>query len=211
MKKNLSIILSVFVLLFCGIVFAYKILIIKHNSESEEKIELVLDETYFSALQKLVTKNSLEKIAEKNNSKIISKNWEYLNLEMPRVLRPKTWIVDGKMKFSTITRDKDLGELELNFCQDVNIDKETLLIKTQLDQACTNILEYNKEVKITPLDNKIQLNLLSKIKISKTIPSFYAKYMDEQVKEHNKKDIENLKNNLISIITEKSPAFIKLK
>jgi len=210
MKKTPLIILFVLVLV-CAIIFAYKTLIIKHNSESEEKIQLVLDEPYFSALKKLITKNSLEKIAEKNNSKITSKNWDYLNLEMPKVLRPKTWVVDGKLKFSTITKDKDLGELELNFCQDVNIDKETLLIKTQLDQPCTNILEYNKEVKITPLDNKIQLDLFSKIKISKAIPSFYVDYMNKQVKEHNKKDIEDLKNNLISIITDKSPVFIKLK
>jgi hypothetical protein len=210
MKKTPLIILFVLVLV-CAIIFAYKTLIIKHNSESEEKIQLVLDEPYFSALKKLITKNSLEKIAEKNNSKITSKNWDYLNLEMPKILRPKTWIVDGKLNFSTITKDKDLGELELNFCQDVNIDKETLLIKTQLDQPCTNILEYNKEVKITPLDNKIQLDLFSKIKISKAIPSFYVDYMNKQVKEHNKKDIEDLKNNLISIITDKSPVFIKLK
>lgn len=210
MKKTSLIILFVFVLV-CGIIFAYKTLIIRHNSESEEKIELVLDESYFSALKKLVTKNSLEKIAEKNNSKITSKSWEYLNLEMPKILRPKTWIVDGKLNFSTKTLDKDLGEMELNFCQNVNVEKENLFIRTYLSKPCTNILEYDKEVKIKPLDNKIQLDLLSKIKISKTIPYFYADYMDKKVKEHNKKDIEELKNNLINIIMDKSSAFIKLK
>lgn len=210
MKKILSIILSICFLLG-GLYSAYKVLFVLHTSKSEEKIEIVLDQTYFSAIKKLATKNSLEKVAEKNNSKIISKNWDYLNLEMPKILRPKTWVVDGKLNFSTTTFDKDLGELQLDFCQKVNIEKENFIIQTYLSKPCTNILEYNKEIKITPLDNKIQLNLFSEIKISKFIPSYFADYMNKKVKENNKKDLEELKNNLTNIIMEESPAYIRLK
>lgn len=210
MKKILSVILAVFILIF-GLYFAYKVLFILHTSTSEENATIVLDQTYFSAIKKLATKNSLEKIAEKNNSKIIDKNWEYLNLEMPKILRPKTWIVDGKLNFSTKTIDKDLGEMQLDFCQDVNIEKENFIIKTYLSKPCANILEYNKEIKIIPLDKKIQIELSSKIKITKKIPAYFADYMNKQVKEHNKKDLEDLKNNLTNIIMDESPAYIRLK
>ena len=209
MKKFLSIVLAGCFLSF-GLYFAYKILIIKHNSESEERLQIVLDEPYFSAVKKLVSKNSLEKIAEKNNSKITNKNWDYLNLEMPKIFRPKTWVVDGKLKFSTTTNNEDLGQITLDFCQDVSIEKEILIIRTYLENQSTNILDYEKEIKITPLDKKITLDLFSKIKIMKTIPAFCADYMNKKVKEHNKKDIEQLKNNIINIISSESK-YIKIK
>jgi hypothetical protein len=209
MKKILALFLS-FCFLIAGLFFAYKILIIKHISKSEETIRIVLDEPYFSAVKKLVSKNSLEKIAEKNNSKITNKEWDYLNLEMPKILRPRTWVVDGRLKFSTITNDQDLGQIVLDFCQDVDIEKEILIIRTYLENPSTNILEYEKEIKITPLDKKIELFLSSKIKIAKTIPAFCADYMNKKVKLHNQKDIKQLEDNIINIISGESK-YIKIK
>lgn len=209
--KKISI-FSLICFLTLSIFFAYKILIVNHISEDEEKLEIVVDKPYLSAIKEIVTKNSLEKIAEKNNSKVIEKKWDYLNLEMPRIIRPKTWHVNGKLIFSTYSKNEDFGELKLNFVQDVDIEKDILLIKTYLKEPSENVLEYKKEIKIQPFENKIKLFLLSKIKIQKTIPDFFSKYMDDKVKIYNKIEIENLKNELLNIINSStSTPFIKIK
>lgn len=208
--KKISI-FSLFCFLILSIFFAYKVLIVKHTSEDEKKIELVIDKPYFSSIKEIITKNLLEKIAEKNNSKITKKKWDYLNLEMPRIIRPKTWNINGKLKFSTFSKNEDFGELKLNFIQDVDIEKDILIIKTYLNEPTVNILEYKKEIKIQPFNDKTKLFLLSKIKIQKTIPEFFSEYMNEKVKKYNEIEIQKLKDELLKIIKNSKSPFIRIK
>jgi hypothetical protein len=108
--------------------------------------------------------------------------------------------------FSIEKHDKNLGYLNLPFEQDIKIDKDIFTIKTNLKEPQKNIKVYNKIIEIFPSKNdpfKTSVIIKSELKISKFIPFFFKDFMDKRVIESNKKDLDNLINNLKGISQKK--------
>lgn len=180
-----------------------------HESHSLEQIEFTLDKPYLQVVKGMATKNSLEKIVEDSDGTVSKKNWKSFNVEMPQsVLRLREYKLEGEMEFTVSKKDRDLGELELPFVQKMNLDKNILSLKTALAQPQPKIPIYNKTVEISPSveEDMMKTHVVAKseLKVRKTIPFFLKERMDKTVSESNKRDLERLKSNIISITGRKS-------
>ena len=92
----------------------------------------------------------------------------------------------------------------------MRLDKEVLSLKTRLSSPQEKIPEYDKTVEISPLVEegspmpKTHVSIRSELKVKKTVPFFFKKFMDEKVAETNKKDAEHLKRNIMAISGHKT-------
>lgn len=180
-----------------------------HESQSTEQIEFTIDKPYLQVIKGMATKNSLEKIVEENEGAVTKKNWENFNVEIPqRIIRIRDYKLEGTMTFTVEKKDKDLGELKLPFIQKMNLDKEVFSLKTNLTCPQRQIPAYDKTVEISPsLEDsmpKTHVIVKSELKIKKTIPFFFREYMDKKVAETNRKDLEQMKSNILEISNQKS-------
>ena len=203
MKKYILPVLGT-ILIACGY-FCMQI----HESHSSEEIEFTIEKPYLQVIKGLATKNSLEKIVEDSDGVVTNKNWENFNVEIPqRILRIRDYKIEGTMTFTVEKKDKELGELRLPFIQKINLDKEVFSLKTNLTSPQPQILAYEKIVEISPsLEDalpKTHVSAKSELKIRKTIPFFFKEYMDKKVAETNRRNLEQLKSNIMKISNQKS-------
>jgi hypothetical protein len=189
-------------LLFCFLLFAFFSTFKNISSYSNKEESFVSDKPFLVVIKNLATKKSFEEIIEQNDAVLEEKTWDYLDISIPkRVLKIREYELNGKMNFSILKKDLDLGELRLFFEQLIHLDKKSLNIKIDLLKEHKNVIIYNKTVEIVPLDEKSsKIFIKSEIKINKFIPFFYENYMNEKVEKNNEKDILELKNNLKKII-----------
>ena len=210
MKKTL--ILNLFVL-FLLITF-FNLSLENHESSSLEKASFIINKPYLTVVKSLSTKESLEKTINDNNGKLAYKQWEAFTVEVPKkILRLREYKVEGKLNFLVEKQDKDLGELRLPFEQNIFIDNQIFTINVKLSEPQKNVIFYNKIVNITPSSEdslKTVVEIHSELKIKKRIPFFFANFMNKKVIENNKKDLDQLKYNLLNI-TESSSPIIKFK
>jgi hypothetical protein len=179
-----------------------------HESHSTEQIEFTIDKPYLQVVKGLATKNSLEKIVEDSDGVIAKKNWKSFNVEMPQMaLRIREYKIEGELEFTVNKKDSDLGELKLPFVQKMNLDKHVLSLDTELAEPQPSIPAYSKTVEVSPLveeDMKTHVMAKSELKVRKTIPFFFKDHMDRKVAESNKRDLDRLKSNIMSITSQKS-------
>ncbi|NBT57350.1 hypothetical protein EBT16_01050 [bacterium] len=180
-----------------------------HESNSTEQIDFTIDKPYLQVVKGLATKNSLEKIVEDSDGVIEKKNWKNFNVEIPQMaLRLKEYKLEGELEFTVNKKDHDLGELQLPFVQKMNLDKNLLSLDTGLTDPQPSIPVYNKTVEISPLVEedilKTHVVAQSELKVKKTIPFFFKSHMDKKVAESNRRDLERLKLNIMSIAGQKS-------
>ena len=170
-----------------------------HVKESNIEQSFEVNKPYFSVLKDFSAKNSLEKIVEQNNAVLLDKKWEYLNLEVVRIRKPRQWNVDGRLIFTIETKDNDLGKQKLEFHQDINLKNNVMLITTGLTSPGKNIISCERTIKFFEGDQKDKtlVEIESKLVIKKFIPSFFIKTMDKKVEENNLREVENLKNNIL--------------
>jgi hypothetical protein len=183
----------------------------KHESHSVETTEFTIEKPYLGVVKELATKNSLERMVQDSNGTITEKNWENFEVEVPkRPLRLKEYKLEGTLRFTVEKKDSDLGELRLPFVQEMHLDKQVLSLKTRLSSPQEKIPEYDKTVEISPLAEegspmpKTHVAIRSELKVKKTVPFFFKKFMDEKVAETNKKDTEQLKSNIMAISGHKT-------
>lgn len=203
MKKYILPVLGT-ILIACGY-FCMQI----HESHSSEEIEFTIEKPYLQVIKGLATKNSLEKIVEDSDGTVTQKHWENFEVEVPqRILRIKEYKLEGTLVFTVEKKEHDLGELKLPFTQKMNLNKEVLSLKTNLTSPQPQILAYEKIVEISPsLEDslpKTHVSAKSELRIRKTIPFFFKEYMDKKVAETNRRDLEQLKANIIEISNQKS-------
>lgn len=212
MKKTI-VIASILLLIVGGIFFGGYSTFRSNEANSVQETSFIIEKPFISVIKNLATKDSLEKTIEESDGVLVEKNWDYLNLEVPRrILRIKDYVLNGKMNFVVEKNDSDLGQLRLPFVQNVHLDDQVFSIETSLVDAQKNILSYNKNIVIKPIDNnKTEVALKSEIKVKKFIPFFYEKYMNDKVEKNNKQDLEDLKNNLNEIANKKPTFEIKMK
>jgi hypothetical protein len=189
-------------LLICFLIISFFLTFKNISSYSSKEESFVSDKPFLVVIKNLATKKSFEKIIEQNDAVLEEKTWDYLDISIPkRVLKIREYELNGKMNFSILKKDLDLGELRLFFEQLIHLDKKSLNIKIDLLKEHKNVITYNKTVEIVPLDEKSsKIFIKSEIKIKKFIPFFYENYMNKKVEKNNEKDILKLKNNLKKII-----------
>lgn len=171
-----------------------------HTSKSEIKQSFEIDKPYLSVLKDFSTKNSLEKIIEQNNAVLLDKKWQYLNLEVIRIRKPRQWNIDGKLNFTVETQDESLGKQKLDFYQDVSLKNDTMNIKTGLISSSKNIVLCERTIKFVKKDqeDKTLVEIEAKLSVKKIIPKFLIQKMDKKLNESNEKEVENLKNNILA-------------
>ena len=170
-----------------------------HTKESNIKQSVEVNKPYLNVLKDFSTKNSLEKIVEQNNAVLLDKKWEYLNLEVVRIRKPRQWNVDGRLIFTIETKDDDLGSQKLEFYQDIDLKNNVMIIKTSLVSPGKNIILCERTIKFFEKDQKDKtlVEIESKLEVKKLIPKFFIKTMDKKVDENNLREVENLKNNIL--------------
>lgn len=175
---------------------------VKHESSSKENISFILEKPFLTVVRELANKNSLEKIVEENEGVVTSKYWEEFQIDMPdRIIRLREYQIDGLLKFKVLKNDDDLGKLLLAFEQKMHLDKNQLLINTNLEKPEGSVVGYSKTIQIEPTkESKTKIVLSNQIVVQKTIPFFFAKTMNKKVQIANQKDLENLKQNIMALV-----------
>jgi hypothetical protein len=170
-----------------------------HTKQSNIKQSFEINKPYLNVLKDFSTKNSLEKIVEQNNAVLLDKKWEYLNIEVVRIRKPRQWNVDGRLIFIIETKDSDLGKQKLEFYQDIDLKNNVMIIKTSLASPGKNIILCERTIKFFEKEQKDKtlVEIESKLEVKKLIPKFFIKTMDKKVDENNLREVENLKNNIL--------------
>ncbi len=201
MKKIAVGLAALIALLFTAGYFCLKV----HESESVETSDFVIESPYLLVIKGLASKNSLEKIVEENDGVVKNKNWDSFQVEVPRrILRIREYKLEGTMKFTVEKKDPDLGHLELPFVQEMHLDDQILSINTRLVSPQEHIASCQRTIEVSPsveqggLAERTHVSIKSELKVRKTIPFFFGKMMDERVARSNKKDLEQLKSNIMN-------------
>lgn len=169
-----------------------------HTKQSNIKQSFEVNKPYLNVLKDFSTKNSLEKIVEQNNAVLLDKKWEYLNLEVIRIRKPRQWNVDGRLIFTIEINNSDLGKQKLEFYQDIDLKNNVMIIKNGLVSPGKSIILCEKTIKFFEKDkDKTLVEIESKLEVKKLIPKFFIEIMDKKVDENNLKEVENLKNNIL--------------
>lgn len=196
----MKILLVILILLLCT-AFAVPVCFTSHIASTQDTTFFIIEKPFIEIFKKLANKNSLEKIIQQNNDTLVDKNWEYLNVEIIRILKPKSWTINGKMNF-TVDTNNDF-KTRLHFNQFVDYSQGILQIITKLETPDKNILICEKTIQIIDQINNTKVNVKTTLVVKKYIPKYFVKLMDDKVKEHNLKDIQKIKDNLINITKNK--------
>ena len=196
----MKILLVILILLLCT-AFAVPVCFTSHIASTQDATFFIIEKPFIEIFKKLANKNSLEKIIQQNNDTLVDKNWEYLNVEIIRILKPKSWTINGKMNF-TVDTNNDF-KTRLHFNQFVDYSQGMLKIITKLETPDKNILICEKTIQIIDQINNTKVNVKTTLVVKKYIPKYFVKLMDDKVKEHNLKDIQKIKDNLINITKNK--------
>lgn len=199
MNKKIIAFTSIFIFLILTICCLF----VKEEVAKEKQISFKINKPYFQSLRSLASKESLENILEKNNAKLVKKEWEHLDLQTDFILRPRTWTVDGKLNFQIRKKDSNLGEIILNLSQKIDYSKDNLIIKVTLNDTEKEVKEYQNKIIIKPQNEITLVEISNKIKIKKTIPFFMKNYMHEKVEEFAEKDLETISENIKEQINKK--------
>ena len=201
------IIITILLVIFCAFAFFS---IIKHESLSEEEVSFVLNKPYINVVKSLSTKESLEKAIETNNAKLCEKYWEFFTIEIPRpIFRIRNYKLEGKLIFFVEKNDKELGYLYLPFEQNVTLNKNEFYIQIKLQQPQSNIIKYIKTIEINPLEDQTKIKIKSELLVSKNIPFFLRKFMDNKVKNINIQKTIGKKKNKNNRKTPRIKTFLK--
>ena len=200
----MKILLVILILLLCT-AFAVPVCFTSHIASTQDTTFFIIEKPFIEIFKKLANKNSLEKIIQQNNDTLVDKNWEYLNVEIIRILKPKSWTINGKMNF-TVDTNNDF-KTRLHFNQFVDYSQGILQIITKLETPDKNILICEKTIQIIDQINNTKVNVKTTLVVKKYIPKYFVKLMDDKVKEHNLKDIQKIKDNLINITKNKDTLF----
>ena len=195
MKK---ICLPVFLLIFLILLFI--LTFETREFSSKEQVEFFVDKPYLSLIKELSAKNSLEKIAEENNSRIVNKSWRRFDIKVPRkLLNVAQYELDAVLVFEIEKSDPYLGSLNLPFTQKVKVTNKEFTVDTDLRDFQKNIMSCKKFINIKPnpkgLNTIVQVE--SELSIKLKAPFFLKNKINKKVKENNLNEIENIKNNII--------------
>jgi hypothetical protein len=186
------------------------LIFIDHESYSSKEMEFSINKPYLFVVKSLSTKNSLEKMVEEDNGYVTNKNWENFTLEVPqRVLKIRDYKIEGILKFTVHKNDKSLGQLKLPFVQEIKIDNEAFLIKTNLTEPQQKVIIYEKIIELKPINEETVVFVKNNLKIKRKIPFFLKNYMDKKVQDSNEKDLDQIKENIIKIINSDPLVTIK--
>lgn len=209
MKKIIICVLAITIAVLTSAFLSLK----NHESNSKEEVFFTIDKPYLAVVKDLATKNSLEKMVQEHNGVITDKNWENFTVEVPkRILRIKKYKINGCLKFTVEKKDKDLGDLKMPFVQEIYLDDKQFSIATKLSVPQKNILQYSKNIEITPkeengLPTKTNIYIKSELKVEKSVPFFFSGYMDEKVSKNNIDDLNELKTNIENISSQSKITF----
>ena len=106
----------------------------------------------------------------------------------------------------TVDTNNDF-KTRLHFNQFVDYSQGILQIITKLETPDKNILICEKTIQIIDQINNTKVNVKTTLVVKKYIPKYFVKLMDDKVKEHNLKDIQKIKDNLINITKNKDTLF----
>lgn len=190
-------------LLIIILFIAYKRTFYQNVSSSEINASVLVDQPYKITIRELLSKDSLELLAEKNNISILKKEWKNLELEIPRILRIRQYKVSGEMFIKARIEDSYFGNLLIDLCQDIDLNKDFLRIKVTMLPNEIGVTNFEKVIDIANLDDKTKIVVQSKIEIEKSIPFFAKDFMQNKVDEFNQQDVDKFLNGLVEIITRK--------
>lgn len=210
MTNKIKYVSVVIILLF----IIFKLFFHEKVSSSDLHDSVIVDQPYINSLRNLMSKDSFESIARKNNAEIVDKEWKKITIKTPtRLLRFRDYEVSGRLFFRAKVKDDFLGEMTFDFYQDVDFDKKVLEIKCYMLNNEIGVLSYERIINVINMEQeeKTKIDITNMITIKKTIPFFADDMMQKMLDEYNKKEMDKVLEVLLDIIKKEPSIQINLK
>lgn len=175
-----------------------------HVSQSRVQHHFVVSKPFIEVRKSLVRKDVLEEMISMSQGKVISKQWDKLDLSVQKILTGE-FIINGRGRFIVEIEDEYIGKTQLEFSQFVFIDKYSMKINTRLIRPSGSIqeIESNTYIEEGIFDDKeTQVWTENKITARSRLPANYKQYMDEKVKEANFNSVKNMEICIKQITSE---------
>lgn len=180
-----------------------------HTSQSVVQHHFIINKSFAEVRKPLVRKDVLEEMISMSQGRVISKQWDQLDLSIEKIITGE-FTVNGRGRFVVEMKDQYMGKIQLEFSQFVFIDKHRMKINTRLirPNGIIQAIESNTYIDEGLLNNKeTRVWTESKIIARSRLPVSYKQYMDNKVEEANLNSIKNMEICIKQITSEPKSRF----
>ncbi len=152
--------------------------------------QFVVNRPYRAVVLSLSRLDSLEKIVSANQGTVFARTWDRLNFELHRINKPD-WKIDGVGRFSVTSNDPHLGDMELDFVQQIYANPNEMIIETMLIRPCNSLQERSTFISIKKEGNQTRFSIRSVLKIKRRHPPSWQKHVQQVVDDINYQSMKN--------------------
>lgn len=177
--KKLLIVCCVLGLLACAGIWGFKTFLPEHESISQKSVTYTLDHDFEKVKKILVRTDSLEEVVAHQHGKVLSRQWNNLNISSQQLL--KNWEVDGTAQFSVEADHPDTGKIVLDFHQKVFVGSTRISVVATMIKPVGFLETYRTTLEFEP--DGLRTKVISTVSLSykRRLPRRYIPYMDGQV------------------------------
>jgi len=185
MSKVLAAIISVCVLGVIG----YLVFFPPCRAEDQLTHSFIVNREYREVIRVLAKQDSLEAIVSMSDGRIIDRQWESLNLDIDRIMRP-VWRVNGSARFLIEITNPD-GKIVLELYQQIHVNQDFMDVSMTLIRPADGVEIYTNLMHVQAEGEQTRFTVKNHIAMTKRIPVQYHDYMKEQVRQANMTGVQN--------------------
>ena len=163
------------------IMLGFHLYVVNHSSEGRTSNTYLLNVEFAQVKRVMTRKESLEEIVKSQHGRVVSRNWNKINLSSERLL--KNWVVDAEGEFVVLTENPEVGQLTLHFRQKAVITKDSINSTTQLGYTCGHIKDIVLKTEMRPEGEQTRVTTDTYLRYERRLPKNWIPYMDSKVQE----------------------------
>jgi hypothetical protein len=201
MSNKLKITIGIFVFFIALIFFSFNFFIKKHTFESKKSNKYILNYPFKNVKMIMLRTNVLEKIIAAEQGEIVEKKWDNFTLSSARIFRDGIEL-KGNGNFVISKKDPYMGDMLLDFYQDVDIKKYFIKCFTKLKKSCSYIKDIETNTIIKEDNDQTLFEFDISIKYERNVPVMMIKDIQEKIDNVVEKSLEKNQEIITKILKE---------
>lgn len=202
MSTKLKIIIGFIVFFIALLFFSFNLFVKNYTFKSKNKNSYILDCSFKKVKMIMLRANVLEQIIAAEQGKIVEKKWDKFELSSIRIFRDGIDL-KGKGNFIVSKKDPYMGDILLDFYQEIDINKYSIESITKLQKPCSYIKDIKTNMQVSAKnDNETLIDYSVSVVYERTIPVTMYKDVQKKVDESVRESLNNNQKIITKIIEE---------
>ena len=171
-----------------------------HNSTSTRDDSYIFNMEYNRAKRIMTHSDSTKFIVEHQNGKVLSQQWNIVEINRNHTLQPKKWDIELMGSYIASFDDSDMGSPNLYFKTHVFLNGDCIRSETSLAQPSGCLKEHTTILIIEKVGDHVRIHSSVTICYERWLPGPFGNYADERVKRRVEKSVIELHKAVVELL-----------